>query len=125
MTATGRSTEHAETAEAGHLAKLTRVYSHETWTVYDKLDRSLGPRSPDLLQERAGEYLRPGAVILDAGCRDGAYLIDLVQAHNVTGVGIEPVALHVERARTAVTAAGLDDRIEIVQAGMQTEPAPL
>ena len=47
-----------------------------------------------------------------------------MKAQDVTGVGIEPVALHVEQARTAVTAAGLDDRIEIVQAGMETCPRP-
>lgn len=116
---TARSTHYDMAAAAGHVAKLSRVYSGETWTVYDKLDRSLDPRSPGWLQERAGEYLKAGSVILDMGCRDGADLIELVQTHDLTGVGLEPVAVHVERARTAVAAAGLGDRVRIVQGAME------
>jgi hypothetical protein len=63
-----------------HLARLSRVYSDETWSLYKLLDRSLDPRGPDWLHTRAGEYLTPGSVVLDAGCRDGAHLIRLVQA---------------------------------------------
>jgi ubiquinone/menaquinone biosynthesis C-methylase UbiE len=108
-----------------HLARLERVYSSETWDVYEKLEHTLDPRCPDWLLARAAEYCQPGAAILDAGCRDAAYLIKLVQAHDeVTGTGIEPVATHVARARAAVTAAGLDGRVQIVQAGMEDCPAP-
>src|SRR4030088_3183134 len=88
-----------------HLARLSRVYSNETWSLYELLDHSLDPRGPDWLHTRAGENLTPGSVVLDAGCRDGAHLIRLVQAHDVVGVGIEPVAIQVERARAAVAAA--------------------
>lgn len=105
---------------AEHLANLSRVYSDETWRVYDRLDRSLAPRGPDWLHERAAAFLPPGSAVLDAGCRDAAHLIRLVRAGDgVTGVGVEPVAGHAARARAAVTAAGLDDRIRIVQTGME------
>jgi len=110
---------HDQISEPGHLARLSRVYSRATWDVYELLDQSLDPRSPDWLQQRAGEYLKPGNTILDAGCRDAAYLIELAQAHDITGVGIEPVAIHVEWARAAVTAAGLDERLQIIQGGME------
>jgi SAM-dependent methyltransferase len=93
---------------------LDRVYGPETWAVYEKLDRSLEPRGPDTLHDLAAEHVRPGATILDAGCRDAAHLIRLVQAHDARGVGVDPVALHIERAREAVAAASLDDRIELV-----------
>jgi cyclopropane fatty-acyl-phospholipid synthase-like methyltransferase len=102
------------TAGPSHLARLSRVYSNETWSVYALLDRSLDPRGPDWLHARAGEYLTPGSVVLDAGCRDGAHLIRLAQAYDVLGVGVEPVAIHVERARAALAAAGLEERIRIV-----------
>jgi SAM-dependent methyltransferase len=58
-------------------------------------------------------------VVLDAGCRDGAHLIRLVRAHAVVGAGIEPVAIHVERARAAVAAAGLEEHIQIVHGTLE------
>jgi SAM-dependent methyltransferase len=111
--------EHHMGNSGGHLARLSRVYSPETWSVYELLDRSLEPRGPDWLYARAADYLTPGSVVLDAGCRDAAHLIRLVQAHAVVGIGIEPVAIHVERARLAVAAAGLDERIQIVHATLE------
>ncbi|MDQ6671084.1 MAG: class I SAM-dependent methyltransferase [Chloroflexota bacterium] len=119
MTGTAGATGRVRTAGSNHLARLSRVYSHETWSLYEQLDRSLDPRGPDWLHARAGEHLTPGSVVLDAGCRDGAHLIRLVQAHDVVGVGVEPVAIHVERARAAVAAAGLQERIQIVHATME------
>jgi SAM-dependent methyltransferase len=107
-----------------HLEQMARVYSEETWSVYDLLDRSLEPRGSDSLHELAAEYLVPGAVILDAGCRDAADLIRLVRAHDATGVGVDPVEIHVARAHAAVAAAELGPRIEIVQGVMEALPYP-
>jgi ubiquinone/menaquinone biosynthesis C-methylase UbiE len=107
-----------------HLEQMSRVYSEETWSVYDLLDRSLEPRGPDSLHDLAAEYLLPGAVILDAGCRDATHLIRLVQAHDATGVGVDPVEIHVARAHAAVAAAELDARVEIVQGVMEALPYP-
>ena len=84
-----------------NLDRLTRVYGPATWDVYARLDVSLDPRGPDWLYELAQPYLRPGAVVLDAGCRDAEHLIRLVELNDVTGVGVEPVEIHVERARAA------------------------
>jgi SAM-dependent methyltransferase len=49
----------------------------------------------------------------------------LVRDHQVTGVGIEPVGIRMQRAQAAVAAAGLEDRVRIVQGGMEdgSEPA--
>ncbi len=113
-----------ERAVPGNLDRLSRTYSEETWRVYALLDESLDPRGPDMLYDLAGEYLRPGSVILDAGCRDGKHLIRLVEMHGAVGVGVDPVEVHIERARAAVTAAGLDDRIEVFRGVMQELPYP-
>jgi SAM-dependent methyltransferase len=107
-----------------HLEQMSRVYSEETWSAYDILDRSLDPRGPDSLHGLAAEYLLPGAVILDAGCRDAADLIRLVRAHDATGVGVDPVELHVARANAAVAAAELGGRVEIVQGVIEALPHP-
>lgn len=107
-----------------HLEQMSRVYSQETWSVYDLLDRSLEPRGPDSLHDLAAEYLTPGAVILDAGCRDAADLIRLVHAHDATGVGVDPVEIHVARAHAAVAEADLGTRIEIVHGVMEALAYP-
>jgi ubiquinone/menaquinone biosynthesis C-methylase UbiE len=107
-----------------HAERMSRVYGEETWSVYELLDRSLEPRAPDSLHDLAAEYLAPGAVILDAGCRDAAHLIRLVRAHDATGVGVDPVEIHLARARAAVAAADLGARVEIVQGVLEALPCP-
>jgi ubiquinone/menaquinone biosynthesis C-methylase UbiE len=88
--------------------QLSRVYGDETWQVYDALDQTLEPAGPDTLHDLAGSYLRPGSRLLDAGCRDGAHLIRLVERYGVTAVGVDPVEVHIERARAAIDDAGVD-----------------
>jgi ubiquinone/menaquinone biosynthesis C-methylase UbiE len=105
-------------------AGLSRAYSEETWRIYDLLDQSLAPRGLDALYEYAAPYLRPGAVVLDAGCRDAKHLLELVRRYDVTGAGIDAVPLHIERAHEAVAAAGLGDRIELSAGLMQELPYP-
>lgn len=89
-----------------------------TWNVYKTLDVSLDPAGPDALFDLAAEFLTRAALVLDAGSRDAAHLIELVRRFDVEGVGVEPVALHVDRARAAVDAADLRDRITLHQGVM-------
>ena len=79
------------------LDRLNRVYGPATWDVYERLDVSLNPNGPDRLHELASPYLHPADIVLDAGCRDAAHLIRIVQEHQVTGVGVDPVTIHIER----------------------------
>ena len=107
-----------------NLEPLSRVYSEETWRVYDLLDQSLAPRGPDSLYELAGEYLKAGSKVLDAGCRDAAHLIRLVRLYRVTGVGVDLVEVHIERARVAVEVANAQESIEVFVGVMQDLPFP-
>ncbi|GAB3811194.1 class I SAM-dependent methyltransferase [Kribbella italica] len=106
-----------------HAEQLARVYGPTTWDLYAELDRSLAPRGPDWLLTKASEYLKPGDVVLDAGCRDAAHLIQLVRDNNVTGYGVDPVPLHIARAQEAVDAADLTGRIALQCTGMEEAPA--
>jgi ubiquinone/menaquinone biosynthesis C-methylase UbiE len=110
--------------EPRNLANLRRVYSDETWKVYDLLDESLDPAGPDQLVQIAQHLVSPGARLLDAGCRDAAYLIRLVRDNPATGVGIDPVPIHIERAQDAIRAADLEDRITAVVGGIEDMPYP-
>ena len=107
-----------------NLKRLSRVYGPATWDVYERLDVSLNPAGPDSLFDRAATYMAASHVVLDAGCRDGAHLIEMVRRFDVAGVGVEPVAVHVERAEEAVRAAGLADRITLHHGVMQQLPYP-
>jgi len=108
----------------GGTARLSRVYGDETWRVYEALDESLGPGGPDSLYDLAGSHLTAGARVLDAGCRDAVHLIRLAELYGVRGAGIDAVPIHVQRARSAVAAAGLDDRLEIVLGVLEELPFP-
>jgi SAM-dependent methyltransferase len=95
---------------------MSRVYGPPTWALYRLLDESLSPRGPDWLLDLACGYLARAAapVILDAGCREARDLIQLVaRTPAATGVGIDPVQMHVKRAEAAVACAGLAGRISV------------
>ena len=88
------------------------------------LSESLAPRSPDFLLELAVPLLTSGSRLLDIGCRDARHLIPLVARSGCTGVGTDPVDRNVDRARAAVTAAGLDQRIDIRHGVMEEVEEP-
>jgi ubiquinone/menaquinone biosynthesis C-methylase UbiE len=108
-----------------NLDRMATIYGPATWDVYARLDESLNPRGPDMLYDLAAQHIAEGNTILDAGCRDAAHLIALVRQHPTTrGIGVEPVASHVGRARAAVQEANLGDRITIHQGVLHDVPAP-
>ena len=111
--------------EAGpqNLETLATIYGPTTWDVYERLDVSLDPRGPDVLYDVAAAHIGEHDMILDAGCRDAAHLIELARRHpNITGIGVEPVPIHVERARAAVDTAALNERITVHQGVLHDVP---
>jgi SAM-dependent methyltransferase len=89
------------------------VYGDDHTELDALLGESLAPRSQDFLLELAGPLLTANSRLLDVGCRDARHLVPLVTHSGCSGVGIDPVERHINRARAAVTAAGLEQRIEI------------
>jgi SAM-dependent methyltransferase len=101
----------------------------ELWAGENPLDLGL----QDSLDPRGTEWLftafaalrpEPGQQLLDIGSRDAAHTIRLVREHGVRATAIDPVPLHVERARQAVNDAGLEGQIEVVEAAIETMPVP-
>lgn len=71
------------------------------------------PAGPEQLYEIADQYLAAGQHILDVGCRDARHLIELVRRYGGSGIGLDPVPWHVQRATREVEAAGLTGQIMI------------
>ena len=110
-----------------NLERMATIYGPTTWDVYSRLDESLHPRGPGVLYDLAAEYIEDGATVLDIGCRDGAHLIELARRHTtIVGIGVEPVALHVDRAleALAVVPSDIAKRLTIHRGVMHTVPVP-
>jgi SAM-dependent methyltransferase len=88
-----------------------------------ELERSLEPRGTEWLFETfAALGPNRGELVVDIGSRDAGHTIRLVREHELRAIALDPVALHTERARRAVAEAGLEDAVEIVEAGIEAMP---
>jgi ubiquinone/menaquinone biosynthesis C-methylase UbiE len=88
-----------------------------------ELARSLEPRGTDSLYDVfASLEPRPGEVVLDAGCRDATYAIELVRRHGLRAIAVDPVPHHVELARREVAAAGLEDAVDVREGAIEELP---
>lgn len=109
---------------------MTSVHElYELWAAQSKLDeelqRTLDPRGTDSLFALFSELgPRPDERVVDVGCRDARHAIRLVREHRVRVFALDPVPLHVERARRAVAEADLADSIEIAEAAIESLPLP-
>jgi SAM-dependent methyltransferase len=100
-------------ANPQQIARMQSVYGDDDERLRALLAESLAPRPPDFLLDLAAPLLTPRSRLLDVGCRDARHLIPLVTRSGCSGIGIDPIERNLKRARAAVTAAGLEERIEI------------
>ncbi|MGN6798475.1 MAG: class I SAM-dependent methyltransferase [Gaiellaceae bacterium] len=105
--------------EPHQISRMQSMYGDEDEQLRSLLDESLAPRPPESLLDLALPLLSVDSRLLDVGCRDARHLIPLVQRSGCTGVGIDPVDRNLDRARAAVAAAELDQRIEIRRGVME------
>jgi sarcosine/dimethylglycine N-methyltransferase len=100
--------------------ELYEVWSRDS-ELRKTLKQSLEPRGTDwLLELFASLGPRAGDVLLDVGCRDAKHSIRLAREHGLRGYAIDPVPLHVERARAEVEAAGVD--LTVLEGRMEALP---
>lgn len=100
---------------------------YELWAgdaeLYAALEQSLDPRGTNSLFDTfAALGPERGQLVLDAGARDASYAIELVRAHGVRAIALDPVPLHIERARAAVTEASLTGEIDVVEGAIEALP---
>ncbi len=100
--------------------ELYELWAGETYVeLQEALGKSLDPRGRDWLFELfASLGPRPGQVVLDIGARDAEHTVRLVREHSLRGIALDPIPVHVERAREA--ASELD--IHVVEAGIESMP---
>jgi ubiquinone/menaquinone biosynthesis C-methylase UbiE len=88
-----------------------------------ELQRSLDPRGTDWLFAAFADLgPQPGQLVVDIGARDAVHSIRLVREHGLKAIALDPVPLHAELARRAVTEAGLENEVDVVQAGIEAMP---
>jgi SAM-dependent methyltransferase len=86
---------------------------YEIWSrdseLRETLKQSLDPRGTEWLFELfASLEPRAGDVLVDVGCRDAKHAIRLVREHSLRAYALDPLPLHVERARAEADAAGVE-----------------
>ncbi len=88
-----------------------------------ELKQSLHPSNLDSLYD---EFARLGVgaehVVLDAGARDASHSVKLVRRFGCRVVALDPVPLHVERARALIADEGLSRQIDVYHAALESVP---
>lgn len=100
---------------------------NEIWAQPSELEarcgESLHPRDATMLYELFARF-QPNAesMVLDIGCRDAKYAIELVRRFGCHVLGVDPVPIHIERATGKIAEAALADRVQVQQAGIEALP---
>jgi SAM-dependent methyltransferase len=89
----------------------------------DELQQSLDPRGTDWLFAAFADLgPQPGELVVDIGARDARHTIRLVRDHRLRAIALDPVRAHVERATRAVSDAGLEQAIDVVEGALEAMP---
>jgi SAM-dependent methyltransferase len=88
-----------------------------------RIKQSLNPRRSDMLYDLFARFC-PAAQseVIDIGCRDARYAIELANRFTCRVLGIDPAPIHIERAGTKIAEAGLGDRVRVELAEIEAIP---
>jgi len=104
---------------------ITELYAGQGWPADGDrlLQRSLAPRSPDMLLEAPGWLgLGAGQLVVDAGCRDATHAIALEQRYGCRVLGVDLVPAGLPKGGAYDAAAGATGRVALVQGDIQALP---
>ena len=104
---------------------LTELYASQGWPAEgdELLQRSLGPRAPDLLLEAPGWLgLAAGQLVLDAGCRDATHPIALARRYGCRVLGVDLVPAWLPRGVAEAASAGLGAQVALVAGDLEALP---
>ena len=104
---------------------LTELYASQGWPAEgdELLQRSLGPRAPDLLLEAPGWLgLAAGQLVLDAGCRDATHAIALARRYGCRVLGVDLVPAWLPKGVAEAASAGLGAQVALVAGDLEALP---
>ena len=104
---------------------LPELYADQGWPAQgdELLQRSLGPRAPDLLLEAPGWLgLAAGQLVLDAGCRDATHPIVLARRYGCRVLGVDLVPAWLPKGMAEAASAGLGAQVALVQGDLEALP---
>jgi ubiquinone/menaquinone biosynthesis C-methylase UbiE len=88
-----------------------------------ELGRSLAPRPAESLYDAFDALgVAAGDLVLDVGCRDAKHSIELVRRFGCRVIAADLVPRHLEMAREGVADEGVEDRVRVVEAAIESLP---
>ena len=89
---------------------------------YSIVDRSLIPRSPDVLYDKLGTLLHGlnETQVLDTGCRDATHMCEIAKRFDTLVWGIDLVESNVELARNKIAEGGVSGRVSVAKGDIQS-----
>jgi SAM-dependent methyltransferase len=101
---------------------------NDIWTSSSELEacckQSLSPRGADMLYDLFATFCPTAeSEVIDIGCRDARYAIELASRFGCRVLGIDPAPIHIERAQKNIAEAGLSDRLRAELASIEALPA--
>lgn len=101
---------------------------NEIWSsseaIEARIQQTLGPRGADLLYELFASFgPSPTSAVLDLGCRDAKYAVELARRFGCRVLGIDPAPVHIARAQRLIADAGLAGQVRAELAGIEAIPA--
>jgi SAM-dependent methyltransferase len=104
---------------------ITELYAGQGWPADgdEQLQRSLAPRSPDMLLEAPGWLgLGAGQLVVDAGCRDASHAVALTQRYGCRVLGVDLVLAGLPKGGAYDAAAEAAGQVALVQGDIQALP---
>jgi SAM-dependent methyltransferase len=88
-----------------------------------ELERSLDPRPVECLYDAFGDLgVGEADLVLDIGSRDAKHSVELVRRFGCRVIAADPIPEHLERARERVADEGVDDRVTVLDAVIESLP---
>jgi len=100
------------------------VFDESVAAVFDDmLERSVPfyVEQQAMIAELARRHWQPGTLVVDLGCSTGTTLVSICTGlASARAVGLDNSEPMLERARTALAATGLEDRVDLVEADLES-----
>lgn len=89
---------------------------------YSIVDRSLRPRSPDVLYDKLGTLVSGTTEtrVLDTGCRDATHMCEIAERFDALVWGIDIIESNVELAVEKIKDAGVSERVRVKKGDIQS-----